>query len=80
MWDLSLQAGCRSHHLADHRPYDFFILSTFYRLHKQHWLAPASVSEPVAIQSELYGFFRLDVIGRFDEKIVLKPLFPGVAA
>ena len=67
--------------LADHRAYDlsgFYIVCTS-NIGSQQLLRPTRLPFTTlerAVISELHRFFRPELIGRFDEKIVFKPLSP----
>jgi ATP-dependent Clp protease ATP-binding subunit ClpA len=80
IWDLFLQMlDAARITLADHRVYN---LSSFYivctsNIGSQRLLRPARLPFTTlerAVISELHKFFRPELIGRFDEKIVFKPL------
>jgi ATP-dependent Clp protease ATP-binding subunit ClpA len=84
IWDLFLQmldAGRIT--LADHRAYDlsgFFVVCTS-NIGSQQLLRPTRLPFATlerAVVSELHRFFRPELIGRFDEKIVFKPLSPDI--
>jgi ATP-dependent Clp protease ATP-binding subunit ClpA len=66
--------------LVDHRAYDlsgFYIVCTSNIGSKQLLLRPTRLPFTTlerAVISELHKFFRPELIGRFDEKIVFKPL------
>jgi ATP-dependent Clp protease ATP-binding subunit ClpA len=65
--------------LADQRAYDlsrFYVVCTS-NIGSQHPLRPTRLPFTTlerAVISELHKFFRPELIGRFDEKIVFKPL------
>jgi ATP-dependent Clp protease ATP-binding subunit ClpB len=65
--------------LADHRAYDlsgFYIVCTS-NIGSQQLLRPTRLPFATlerAVLSELHRFFRPELIGRFDEKIVFRPL------
>jgi ATP-dependent Clp protease ATP-binding subunit ClpA len=67
--------------LADHRANDlsgFYIVCTS-NIGSQQLLRPTRLPFTTlerAVISELHGFFRPELIGRFDEKIVFRPLCP----
>ena len=67
--------------LADHRAYDlsgFYVVCTS-NIGSQQLLRPTRLPFTTlerAVVSELHRFFRPELIGRFDEKIVFKPLSP----
>jgi len=67
--------------LANHRTYDlsgFYIVCTS-NIGSQQLLRPTrllSTTSEQAVLSELHKFFRPELIGRFDEKIVFRPLSP----
>ena len=67
--------------LANHRAYDlsgFYVVCTS-TIGSQQLLRPTRLPFTTlerAVISELHGFFRPELIGRFDEKIVFKPLSP----
>ena len=67
--------------LADHRTYDlsgFYIVCTS-NIGSQQLLRPTRLPFTTlerAVISELHRFFRPELIGRFDEKIVFRPLSP----
>ncbi len=82
IWDLFLQmldAGRIT--LADHRAYDlsgFYIVCTS-NIGSQQLLRPTRLPFATlerAVISELHRFFRPELVGRFDEKIVFRPLSP----
>jgi ATP-dependent Clp protease ATP-binding subunit ClpA len=80
IWDLFLQMTDAARiTLADHRAYDlsgFYIVCTS-NIGSQHLLRPTRLPFTTlerAVISELHKFFRPELIGRFDEKIVFKPL------
>lgn len=82
IWDLFLQMlDAARITLADHRTYD---LSAFYlvctsNIGSQQLLRPTRLPFATlerAVVSELHRCFRPELIGRFDEKIVFKPLTP----
>jgi ATP-dependent Clp protease ATP-binding subunit ClpA len=82
IWDLLLQMlDAARITLADHRAYD---LSEFYfvctsNIGARQLLRPTRLPFTTlerAVISELHGFFRPELIGRFDEKIVFRPLSP----
>jgi ATP-dependent Clp protease ATP-binding subunit ClpB len=82
IWDLFLQmldAACIT--LANHQSYDlsgFYIVCTS-NIGSQQLLRPTRLPFATlerAVISELYRFFRPELIGRFDEKIVFRPLSP----
>ena len=82
IWDLFLQMlDAARITLADHRTYDlsgFYIVCTS-NIGSQQLLRPTrllSTTLERAILCELHKFFRPELIGRFDEKIVFKPLSP----
>jgi ATP-dependent Clp protease ATP-binding subunit ClpA len=80
IWDLFLQMldAARITH-ADHRTYDlsgFYIVCTS-NIGSDRLLRPSRLPFTTlerAVISELHRFFRPELIGRFDEKIVFKPL------
>jgi ATP-dependent Clp protease ATP-binding subunit ClpA len=80
IWDLFLQMlDAARITLADHRTHD---LSRFYmvctsNIGSQQLLRPTRLPFATlerAVISELHRFFRPELIGRFDEKVVFKPL------
>lgn len=80
IWDLFLQmldAACIT--LSDHRTYDlsgFYIVCTS-NIGSQQLLRPTRLPFATlerAVLSELHRLFRPELIGRFDEKVVFKPL------
>ena len=82
IWDLFLQMlDAARITLADHRAYDlsgFYIVCTS-NIGSQQLLRPTRLPFATlerAVLSELHRFFRPELIGRFDEKIVFKPLSP----
>lgn len=82
IWDLFLQMLDAAHiTLADHRTYDlsgFYIVCTS-NIGSQLLLRPTRLPFATlerAVLAELHQFFRPELIGRFDEKIVFKPLSP----
>ena len=82
IWDLFLQMlDAARITLADHRTYDlsgFYIVCTS-NIGSQHLLRPTRLPFATlerAVISELHRFFRPELVGRFDEKIVFKPLCP----
>lgn len=82
IWDLFLQMlDAARITLADHRTYDlsgFYIVCTS-NIGSQQLLRPTRLPFATlerAVVSELHRFFRPELIGRFDEKIVFKPLSP----
>jgi ATP-dependent Clp protease ATP-binding subunit ClpA len=81
IWDLLLQMlDAARITLVDHRAYDlsgFYIVCTSNIGSKQLLLRPTRLPFTTlerAVISELHKFFRPELIGRFDEKIVFKPL------
>jgi ATP-dependent Clp protease ATP-binding subunit ClpB len=82
IWDLFLQMlDAARITLADHRTYNlsgFYIVCTS-NIGSQQLLRPTrllSTTLERAVLSELHKFFRPELIGRFDEKIVFRPLSP----
>ena len=82
IWDLFLQMTDAARiTLADQRAYDlsrFYVVCTS-NIGSQQLLRPTRLPFTTlerAVISELYKFFRPELIGRFDEKIVFKPLSP----
>jgi len=82
IWDLFLQMlDAAQITLADHRSYDlsgFYIVCTS-NIGSQQLLRPTRLPFATlerAVLSELHRVFRSELIGRFDEKIVFKPLCP----
>jgi ATP-dependent Clp protease ATP-binding subunit ClpA len=80
IWDLFLQMlDAARITLADHRAYDlsgFYIVCTS-NIGSQQLLRPTRLPFATlerAVLSELHRFFRPELIGRFDEKIVFRPL------
>jgi ATP-dependent Clp protease ATP-binding subunit ClpA len=80
IWDLFLQMlDAARITLADHRTYDlsgFYIVCTS-NIGSDRLLRPTRLPFTTlerAVMSELHRFFRPELIGRFDEKIVFKPL------
>lgn len=84
IWDLLLQMlDAAQITLVDHRTYDlsgFYIVCTSnigsQQLLRQTRLPFATLER--AVLSELHRSFRPELIGRFDEKIVFKPLSPEI--
>lgn len=84
IWDLFLQMlDAARITLADHRTYDlsgFYIVCTS-NIGSQQLLRPTRLLFATlerAVLSELYRAFRPELIGRFDEKIVFRPLSPDI--
>jgi len=84
IWDLFLQMlDAARITLADHRSYDlsgFYIVCTS-NIGSQQLLRPTRLPFATlerAVLSELHRFFRPELVGRFDEKIVFKPLNPDI--
>jgi len=82
IWDLFLQMlDAARITLADQRAYDlsgFYIVCTS-NIGSQQLLRPTRLPFATmerAVLSELHRFFRPELVGRFDEKIVFKPLCP----
>ena len=82
IWDLFLQMlDAARITLNDHRTYDlsgFYLVCTS-NIGSQRLLRPNRLPFTTlerAVISELYKFFRPELVGRFDEKIVFKPLSP----
>jgi ATP-dependent Clp protease ATP-binding subunit ClpA len=82
IWDLFLQMlDAARITLADHRAYDlsgFYIVCTS-NIGSQQLLRPTRLPFTTlqrAVIAELHRFLRPELIGRFDEKIVFKPLAP----
>jgi len=82
IWDLFLQMlDAARITLADHRAYDlsgFYIVCTS-NIGSQQLLRPTRLPFATlerAVLAELHRFFRPELVGRFDEKIVFKPLSP----
>lgn len=82
IWDLFLQMlDAARITLADHRTYDlsgFYLVCTS-NIGSQQLLRPTRLPFATlerAVLSELHRVFRPELIGRFDEKIVFKPLSP----
>jgi ATP-dependent Clp protease ATP-binding subunit ClpA len=82
IWDLLLQMlDAARITLADNRVYDlsgFYIVCTS-NIGAQQLLRPTRLPFTTlerAVISELHRFFRPELIGRFDEKIVFRPLSP----
>jgi len=82
IWDLFLQMlDAARITLADHRAYDlsgFYIVCTS-NIGSQQLLRPTRLPFATlerAVLSELNRVFRPELVGRFDEKIVFKPLCP----
>jgi ATP-dependent Clp protease ATP-binding subunit ClpA len=81
MGSLFADARCRPHHACRYRAYDlsrFYIICTS-NIGSQQFLRPTRLPFTTlerAVLSELHKFFRPELIGRFDEKIVFKPLSP----
>jgi ATP-dependent Clp protease ATP-binding subunit ClpA len=80
IWDLFLQMlDAARITLADHRAYDlsgFYVVCTS-NIGSRQLLRPTRLPFTTlerAVISELHGFFRPELIGRFDEKIVFRPL------
>ena len=82
IWDLFLQMlDAARITLADHRTYDLsgFYISCTSNIGSQQLLRPTRLPFATlerAVLSELHRVFRPELIGRFDEKIVFKPLSP----
>jgi ATP-dependent Clp protease ATP-binding subunit ClpA len=84
IWDLFLQMlDAARITLADHRTYGlsrFYIVCTS-NIGSQRYLRPSRLPFTTlerAVISELHRFFRPELIGRFDEKVVFKPLSPEI--
>lgn len=82
IWDLFLQMLDSARiTLADHRAYDltgFYIVCTS-NIGSQQLLRPTRLPFATlqrAVLAELHRFFRPELVGRFDERIVFKPLSP----
>lgn len=82
IWDLFLQMlDAARITLADHRTYDLsglYLVCTS-NIGSQRLLRPTRLPFTTlerAVISELHKFFRPELVGRFDEKIVFKPLSP----
>jgi hypothetical protein len=82
IWDLILQLlDAARITLGDHRSYDlsgFYVVCTS-NIGSQQLLRPTRLPFTTlerAVISELQKFFRPELIGRFDEKLVFKPLSP----
>ncbi len=82
IWDLFLQMlDAARVTLADHRTYDlsgFYIVCTS-NIGSQNLLRPTRLPFATlerSVLAELHRAFRPELIGRFDEKIVFKPLSP----
>ncbi len=82
IWDLFLQMlDAARITLANHQTYDlsgFYIVATS-NIGSQHLLRPTRLPFATlerAVLSELHLAFRPELVGRFDEKIVFKPLSP----
>lgn len=82
IWDLFLQMlDAARITLADHRTYNlsgFYIVCTS-NIGSQQLLRPTRLPFATlerAVLSELHRLFRPELIGRFDEKLVFKPLSP----
>ena len=82
IWDLLLQMlDAARITLADHRAYNlsgFYVVCTS-NIGAQQLLRPTRLPFTTlerAVISELHRFFRPELIGRFDEKIVFRPLSP----
>jgi ATP-dependent Clp protease ATP-binding subunit ClpA len=82
IWDLLLQMlDAARITLADHRAYDlsgFYVVCTS-NIGARQLLRPTRLPFTTlerAVISELHMFFRPELIGRFDEKIVFRPLSP----
>lgn len=82
IWDLFLQMlDAARITLADHRTYDlsgFYIVATS-NIGSQQLLRPTRLPFATlerAVMTELHRVFRPELIGRFDEKIVFRPLSP----
>ena len=82
IWDLFLQMlDAARITLANHRTYDlsgFYIVCTS-NIGSQQLLRPTRLPFATlerAVLSELHRVFRPELVGRFDEKIVFKPLCP----
>lgn len=84
IWDLFLQMlDAARITLADHQVYDlsgFYIVCTS-NIGSQQLLRPTRLPFATlerAVLSELHRVFRPELIGRFDEKIVFRPLSPDI--
>lgn len=84
IWDLFLQMlDAARITLSDHQTYDlsgFYVVCTS-NIGSQQLLRPTRLPFATlerAVLSELHRTFRPELIGRFDEKIVFKPLSPEV--
>ena len=84
IWDLFLQMlDATRITLADHRAYDlsgFYIVCTS-NIGSQQLLRPTRLPFTTlerTVLSELHRVFRPELVGRFDEKIVFKPLCPDI--
>lgn len=82
IWDLFLQIlDAARITLADHRTHDlsgFFVVCTS-NIGSQQLLRPTKLPFATlerAVLAELHRHFRPELIGRFDEKVVFKPLSP----
>lgn len=82
IWDLFLQMlDAARITLADHRAYNlsgFYIVCTS-NIGSQQLLRPTRLpfaTTERAVLSELHRFFRPELVGRFDEKMVFRPLSP----
>ena len=78
MGSLFADARCRPDHAGRSalRPFKVLFVCTS-NIGSQQLLRPTRLPFTTlerAVISELYKFFRLELIGRFDEKIVFKPL------
>lgn len=82
IWDLFLQMlDAARITLSDHRAYDLsgFTIVCTSNIGSQQLLRPTRLPFATlerAVMSELHRFFRPELIGRFDEKVVFKPLSP----
>ncbi|MDD5198371.1 MAG: AAA family ATPase [Terrimicrobiaceae bacterium] len=82
IWDLFLQMTDAARiTLADHRTYNLsgFVIVCTSNIGSRQLLRPTRLPFATlerAILAELHGVFRPEFIGRFDEKIVFKPLSP----
>ena len=84
IWDLFLQMLDTARiTLTDHRAYDlsgFYIVCTS-NIGSRQLLRPTRLPFTTlerAVISELHKFFRPELIGRFDEKVVFKPISPDI--
>ncbi len=84
IWDLFLQMlDAARITLADHRTYDLrgFVVVCTSNIGSQNLLRPTRLPFATlerAVLAELHRFFRPELVGRFDEKIVFRALTPDI--